>query len=305
MPPLAPQSKAIQLDLDSADLAEVYERECHRHQFPLGKRMLAQLGLFPGERLLDLGSGTGAMAAFAAAQIGPQGHLLALEPSPHRHGLAQAHYSHMPQIEFRCAGADSLASHRPESFDATYLCEVVHWLPAVGHTMKELFRLLVPHGRLGIQGSLFEFESTVPEQEPFKKYQPEFRGNEIYQNLQNSLNEAGFRTISYLVQKTTTLFPDAETLVAFVEASSFNNYLGHLPEPLRTIARSRIVFDYRKKLTPEGIPLHGYNIQVIAIKPPPGPEALFRWWDLPIRHFFHAPRAVWASVLIKPPRKPA
>lgn len=57
---------APSLSLDSDELARDYERISATRQFQSGQRLAADLGILPGERVLDLGCGTGLLAIGAA-----------------------------------------------------------------------------------------------------------------------------------------------------------------------------------------------------------------------------------------------
>lgn len=63
-------------------MSQVYEREIDRRLVPVVDQVLARAGLQPGERVLDLGTGTGAVAEKAAVAVGSDGHVLAVDPSP-------------------------------------------------------------------------------------------------------------------------------------------------------------------------------------------------------------------------------
>jgi hypothetical protein len=60
--------------------------------------------------------------------------------------------------------------------------------------------------------------------------------------------------------------PTPEAALEFVEASSFGNFLGHLPAELRTAAREEIMRELEQYRTPEGIRRDGARIIAVALK---------------------------------------
>src|SRR5687768_10154024 len=79
---------SVSLALDSAELASTYERVGTR-QFEHGKLLIAALAPRPGERVLDIGCGTGRLGDYVAELIAPDGAVVGIDPLPHRHRRAQ------------------------------------------------------------------------------------------------------------------------------------------------------------------------------------------------------------------------
>jgi arsenite methyltransferase len=59
-----------------------------------------------------------------------------------------------------------------------------------------------------------------------------------------------------------------DTAIMFFEASSFGNFLGHLPHDLRLAAREEIKRELEQRLTPEaeGIIRNGARIIAVAVR---------------------------------------
>src|SRR5437763_827928 len=55
----------------------------------LNDRALAELGLNPGDRVLDVGSGLGQLARAMARRVGPDGRVVGIERSPEQLELAR------------------------------------------------------------------------------------------------------------------------------------------------------------------------------------------------------------------------
>lgn len=76
----------VSLQLDTPELAAQYDIVGQR-QFSHGKSLIQDLGIGKGARVLDVGAGTGLLAAHVANLIGSEGKLIAIDPLPS--GLAE------------------------------------------------------------------------------------------------------------------------------------------------------------------------------------------------------------------------
>src|SRR5471032_3109601 len=87
---MTPTANAPSLTHDSDELAADYDRVSATRQLLSGKRLVADLAVQPGERVLDVGCGTGLLAEHIADLVGPTGHVLGIDPLPLRIELAEA-----------------------------------------------------------------------------------------------------------------------------------------------------------------------------------------------------------------------
>ena len=83
----APLGRPISLELDSPELAATYD-ETSLRQFNHGKLLIAALRPRPGERVLDVGCGTGRLGAYVADLVAPDGEVVGIDPLPLRIDLA-------------------------------------------------------------------------------------------------------------------------------------------------------------------------------------------------------------------------
>lgn len=75
-----PQSDgAISLEHDTPGLARSYD-EAGLVQFRHGKCLIGPLATGSGEHVLDIGTGTGRLAEFVAGLVGPNGHVIGIDP---------------------------------------------------------------------------------------------------------------------------------------------------------------------------------------------------------------------------------
>ncbi|WP_437728020.1 methyltransferase domain-containing protein [Sorangium sp. So ce861] len=86
----------LSLVFDTPQLAQDYEVRSAERQFRHGQRLIAELGVRAGERVLDIGSGTGLLAEHVAGTVGPTGRVLGIDPLPLRVEIAQRK-GHLPE----------------------------------------------------------------------------------------------------------------------------------------------------------------------------------------------------------------
>jgi trans-aconitate methyltransferase len=102
--------------------------------------LVALLAPQPGERILDLGCGTGELAAQIAAA---GAHVTCLDASPDMVAAARAR---VPGAEFRVADAQALAD--VAAFDAIFSNATLHWMRDPAAAARGMARALRPGGRL-------------------------------------------------------------------------------------------------------------------------------------------------------------
>ena len=84
---------------------------------PFGRDLVAWCDLRPGQRVLDIAAGRGAVAGPAAQAVGPRGAVLAIDGSPNMLRALARDFGDVPQIETREMDAHHLA-FPDASFDA-------------------------------------------------------------------------------------------------------------------------------------------------------------------------------------------
>jgi ubiquinone/menaquinone biosynthesis C-methylase UbiE len=133
-------------------------RHARRYEFVvrlgfLGFRRRAYDGLVslsnavPGERVLDVGCGTGYLTGRMARAVAPGGTVLGVDPSEPM--IAYARRTVSPGCEFRVGGAEAIPA--PDgSFDLVVTSFAIHHIPAANRAaaFREMHRVLGPGGRL-------------------------------------------------------------------------------------------------------------------------------------------------------------
>ncbi|SRR5579875_830434 len=265
---------SVSLNLDNPALANDYDRISAERQFKNGQILIHELAIASGERVLDIGCGTGLLAEYVAGLVGDNGSVLGIDPLPLRIEIATRR--NRPNLTFRVGDANQLADFESAAFDVIYLNAVLHWLPDKLGPLREMFRLLRNGGRIGIStGSrngpnrLQEIKARVLSREPFNRYPEGLKGRAYWVNadeLRELLIASGFEIRKVEERTNVQEFPSAEAIIQFSEASSFGNFLGHLPEHLRAQAREAIACELAQSM-PAGLRRTRERILAIAVKP--------------------------------------
>jgi arsenite methyltransferase len=266
-----PVAGAPSLALDNTSLALDYERISATRHMQAGTSLVEDLGIKAGERVLDVGCGTGLLAEHIANIVGPLGHVLGIDPLPLRIGMANSRAR--DNLAFEQGDAYDLSRIPDGSFDAVVLNSVLHWLPEKTGPLLSFWRVLRYGGRLGISTQL---KGDVPElvalaraalsEPPFDQHPRPREGITFRvdaEELRALLQTTGFQANLLEVRETQVRHASPEHVLRYMEASSFGNMVGHLPTELRDPARARIRERFASLGGPDGIV--NTSRQVVAI----------------------------------------
>lgn len=131
--------------------------ESHSFVWKRGEELVDLLSPQPGERVLDLGCGTGHLTA-RIAETGAT--LVGIDSDP---GMIEAARRHYPHIAFEVADGTAFEVSRP--YDAVFSNAALHWMRPPERVAECIHRALRPGGRLiaefGGQGNVERIRSAL------------------------------------------------------------------------------------------------------------------------------------------------
>jgi SAM-dependent methyltransferase len=130
-------------------IADLYLRAIDGRFQPVVEQVLTRAALQPGQQVLDLGTGTGAVALRAAALVAPGGSVLAVDPSPEMLARAEQRRRTLGQGQlWFVAGRGEAIPAETSSIDVVVASLSLMYAVDRAAVARELGRVLRPGGRL-------------------------------------------------------------------------------------------------------------------------------------------------------------
>lgn len=135
-------------DLNPRNWVERFEKE-GREVFDHRREIVVAAGLKPGQRIADVGAGTGLFTFLFADAVGNQGRVYAVDISPPllAHLKGRAAEGGYPQV-ITVLGADKSARLERGSVDRVFLCDTYHHFEFPQHMLASLHDALARDGEL-------------------------------------------------------------------------------------------------------------------------------------------------------------
>jgi SAM-dependent methyltransferase len=138
---LSGNTRQNQMDAD----AEAYE-ELSKPQYESGCKFISELNLSPGDKVLDMGCGTGHITKYIADIVGSDGQVVGIDPDAARIKIAEEKYKEVSHLQFHVGSSVTGFPHDNE------LYYDVHVTTNAFHIQKT-YQSLKPGGKLAIMCS--------------------------------------------------------------------------------------------------------------------------------------------------------
>lgn len=163
--------------------------------------------LRPGEIVIDLGSGAGFDCFLAAAQVGPDGHVIGVDMTPAMVTKARtnAQQHGYTTVEFRLGEIENLPV--ADSIADVLLSNcVINLSPDKPRVFAEAFRVLKTGGRLALSDIVARAEMPAHLKADMALYTGCIAGASLIADLQTMLEAAGFSNIEITPQEESAAF---------------------------------------------------------------------------------------------------
>ncbi|GAB2595829.1 hypothetical protein GCM10027168_30640 [Streptomyces capparidis] len=246
--------------------APTYERVGVEHFADLGRRLVAHAGLTEGQRVLDVGCGTGAVLVPAARAVGLRGEAVGIDLSPGmaerareevaRHGLGNAR---VVVGDAETVTADGVPG-APASFDAVLAGICLFFFPRPRAALARYRELLRPGGRVAVSwwgrpdprwdpvfaaGAPYgrgPSSHTLPEDSPFRSVDA----------LHRALTEAGFTGVRTHEEDSVTRFENADQWWRWVWSTAGRQFWEAVPDGAREDAEAAVNAELAALAAPDG-----------------------------------------------------
>jgi arsenite methyltransferase len=264
----------VSLDLDSPELASTYDRVSVR-QFNHGKVLIEALQPTRGERVLDVGCGTGRLGDYVAGLVAPDGEVVGVDPLPLRIELAARKN---PRFKAQVGRAEDLSAFPDASFDVVYANSVLHWVADKPRALREALRVLRAGGRLGVnsadgdrahQSARLVREAVIEEglddAASASGFGTNFRATGP--ELLSLLRDAGLEEVRVSPHTFVDELTGVDDLITWSTSSSFGNFLSDLDAGQRGRVRERLARKLETYRTGNGLRLERYLVFATGRKP--------------------------------------
>ena len=274
------QNHAEEPEQSQAEVADLYSRvapayaEAGPPYFALaGRRLVDLAGVKPGDSVLDLGTGRGAVLLPAAERVGLNGHVLGIDIAPGmiEHTRRAIADRGLTQAEARLLDASHL-DLEPAQFTHTLSSFSVFFFPDLRQVLRELRHVLRPNGIAGFafsrgtdpRWSWYEEllrRAGALEGLPRQSGYPAIRERDVLTGL---LKEAGFAAPTETVEPTDFWYVSPEQWWASLWTHGSRRPLERMSQDLLNTVKAEALAHVQHMAESRGIPERMHLVYVLA-----------------------------------------
>lgn len=256
-------------------VAENYDNPSMRF-FPFcADRLISHLRPIPDAKILDVATGTGAVALAAAQALGPQGRVQAIDLAENmlNKAMANLHHAGLSNIDFHLMDAESL-EFKSRYFDYVICSFGIFFLPNMLTGLINWRHVLKPGGR--VMFTTFSDNAFQPLAELFRQRIANF-GIEIpienwmrlttEQECEELLEAAGFTEIQVIKEQLGYHLNSPDDWWEIIYSSGFRGYLEQLDAELQGRFRLEHLAEIQSLITDEGLWLNVETLFSTGIRP--------------------------------------
>lgn len=216
------------------------------HQKEWGSRIIAELDLAGDEKVLDLGCGDGALTAQITGLL-PGGEVVGIDAS--KGMIDAARPKARENLRFLLMDINDLDF--TGQFDLVFSNATLHWVRDHEKLLQNVKRALGQNGRVRFNfagdGNCANFFQVIRQAMALKEYADCFADFEwpwympAVEEYAALADAAGFRDVKVWGENADRFFPDAETMIKWIDQPSLVPFLALLPDDLQPSFRNFVI----------------------------------------------------------------
>lgn len=117
------------------------------------EQLVPTFGLLPGQKILDVGTGTGILIPFLLKAVGPTGQILAIDYAEKMVKICKSKYAHLPNVTVTVQQVETL-NFPSQTFDAVTCFGLFPHIENKEKALRQMNRVLKTNGKLIIAHAL-------------------------------------------------------------------------------------------------------------------------------------------------------